>query len=234
MIEDLSKKNVYQYIYNYIGDYLSQFNFKYYKSLQELKKKTETGFLSISIFGANYSSYIEKNYTLNASFHTRIDIVNSIAEEFTREYGTRTRKELNNDPTSFTVTNYWSNSINPYSTESFYEKISTFDDVQECAELLLEFIKKNIMPYFSQVQTVEGLDRFIHDEYRGERYHSLWGSTSSSIFNGIVVAKLAKRQDFAIIVEKYRERIIEIADVSLPSYDLLDSFEKLLKKLETV
>lgn len=26
------------------------------------------------------------------------------------------------------------------------------------------------MPYFSQVQTIEGLDRFIHDEYRGEHY----------------------------------------------------------------
>ena len=234
MIEDLSKKNVYTYINTYINQYLSEFNFKYYKSLQELKKKTETGFLSIGIFGANYSSFIEKNYTLDAYFDTRIDIVNSIAEEFTREYGTRTRKESNNDPTSFTVTNYWLNSVNPYSTESFYEKISTFHDVQECAELLLEFIKKNIMPYFSQVQTIEGLDRFIHDEYRGEHYHSFWGCTSSSILNGIVVAKLAKRQDFAVIVEKYRERIIEIADVSLPSYDLLDSFEKLLKKLETV
>lgn len=142
MIEDLSKKNVYTYINTYINQYLSEFNFKYYKSLQELKKKTETGFLSIGIFGANYSSFIEKNYALNAYFDTRIDIINSIAEEFTRIWYSNEKRVKQSPPTSSVVTNYWLNSFNPYSTESFYEKISTFHDVQECAELLLEVYKE--------------------------------------------------------------------------------------------
>lgn len=193
---------------NKLKTLLKPYGFLFISRMDWFARKGPTSLMYRLDFYGGYDR--DRGYVVSPSLAIRVDEVEDLYHKVS-DFEPKYQKDT---PT------IWPTVKDLQRTKHDYEyALDSTDDVDLVAANLFDIFKKLALPFLEKNSSIDAIDELLNSDPENE--NSIFDIPKERFYRGVIVAKLAKRENYNEIVEIYRKHLSRINTRYLENYEKL-------------